>query len=795
MDRKDAIAPAYSPSANEVPYDEKYDHEKGSDGLGETQVVTLDNDAQVDQHLKNVEEMEHRIQDGTATKDEYMIHNTEEAARKVLSLDDDPTLPAITFRALFLGLGFAAFGASLAQIYYFKPQTINVSQNFLLIITYFFGQAMAKFLPSRGIFRYINPGPFNIKEHVVILVTATTAASSAIAIQVISVQDLYYNNKMNAGIAIFTLLGSQLMGYGFAGILQGITVFPSICLWPSKLATANTFQALHFDGGIGSKRTKFFWTVFGCIFFYEILPQYIFPVLTAVSIVCLIKRDSAVVRNVFGGGSNNEGMGFFSWCFDWNLITSSGLYSPLEFQLNQDAGIFITYIAMACVYYGKTNWNGQNYPFMSQALFDSTGNVYNQSLILDANGDFDKSKYADVGPAYFSATNALFLVVDNLSIGAALVHVFLFNWKDIKPAFAALKLGRVKNRFTSGWRVAVFGSGEEEDNGITDEHYLVQKRNYKQIPAWWFHFILVAALAMSISTAYAGKSGLPWWMILICVFLGFIFTIVYGFLAGILGFTQFVSGGTGLYQMLAGFIIKGKPVANMYAAMLGNNVQVQALALLSDLKLAIYCKVPPRAVFLAQMLGTIVGAIINYVIMLSIIAQQRDALLSVAGTRLWSGQNAQSYNSNAVSWGALAPEMYASGKTYWLVPAALGLGLLLPIPFFIVNKFRPQLKLHRINTAIITQYSCYMSVGINSSVIPSMVIGIASQWWWRRNRPRSFVKYNYLLASALDGGTQVCSFILNFAVFGASGTEHPFPIWAGNPDTSLVSTDYCLIAA
>lgn len=696
---------------------------------------------------------------------------------------------------IFLGIGFGAFGAVLAQIYYFKPQTITVSQNFLLIITYFFGQAMAKFLPSRGIFKWINPGPFNIKEHTAILVMATTAASSAIAIQVISVQDLFYNNKMNGGVAIFTLLGSQLLGYGFAGVLQEICVYRSICLWPSKLATANTFQALHFDGGIGSKRTKVFWSVFACIFLYEIFPQWIFPVLTAVSIVCLATRNkqSTVIRNVFGGGSNNEGMGFFSWCFDWNLITSHNLYTPLEAQLNIDTGIIITYIAMACVYYLPSAWNGQNFPFMSQAIFDGDGNQYNQTLIL-TDSRFDPSKYEAVGPAYFSATNALFLVVDNLSIGAALVHVALFNWNDIKPALAGLELHRLKKRFTSGWRVLLFGLPDEDISNIQDEHYLVQKRNYKPVPNWWYHFVLVAALAMAISTAYAGKSGLPWWMILICACLGFIFTIAYGFLAAILGFTQFVSGGTGLYQMLAGFIIKGNPVANMYAAMLGNNVQVQAIALLADLKLGIYCKVPPRVIFCSQMVGTIVGAVLNYVMMLSIIDAQRPALLSIAGTRLWSGQNAQSYNSNAVTWGALAPEMYSAGKTYWLVPAALGIGLAIPIPFYIAHRFFPRLGLNKIHTAMITQYCCYMSVGINASVFPAMVMGIASQFYWRRKYPRSFTKYNYLLASALDGGTQVCSFVLNFAVFGAGGNPHNFPIWAGNPDPALFSTDYCNVA-
>jgi hypothetical protein len=93
---------------------------------------------------------------------------------------------------------------------------------------------------------------------------------------------------MNAGIAIFTLLASQLIGYAFAGILQEALVYPSITFWPSTIVPANMFQALHFDGGLSSKRTKLFWTVFAAIFCWEIFPQWIFPLLTGVSIFCLV---------------------------------------------------------------------------------------------------------------------------------------------------------------------------------------------------------------------------------------------------------------------------------------------------------------------------------------------------------------------------------------------------------------------------------------------------------------------------------------------------------------------------
>jgi len=73
----------------------------------------------------------------------------------------------------------------------------------------------------------------------------------------------------------------------------------------------------------------------------------------------------------------------------------------------------------------------------SQDLFNSDGTQYNQSLIL-TDGKFDEAKYAEVGSAWFSSTNALYLVVDNLSVGATLVTAFLFYWPEIKPIFLQL---------------------------------------------------------------------------------------------------------------------------------------------------------------------------------------------------------------------------------------------------------------------------------------------------------------------------------------------------------------------
>ena len=93
------------------------------------------------------------------------------------------------------------------------------------------------------------------------------------------------------------------------------------------------------------------------------------------------------------------------------------------------------------------------------------------------------------------------------------------------------------------------------------------------------------------------------------------------------------------------------------------------------------------------------------------------------------------------------------------------------------------------------QSSALLPPNVNSAVTSSILIGIISQFWLRSYHPGWFIKYNYTLAGALDGGSQVMVFILAFAVFGASGTPRPFPsVSSSNTDCSCntwLYTDTC----
>lgn len=94
---------------------------------------------------------------------------------------------------------------------------------------------------------------------------------------------------------------------------------------------------------------------------------------------------------------------------------------------------------------------------------------------------------------------------------------------------------------------------------------------------------------------------------------------------------------------------------------------------------------------------------------------------------------------------------------------------------------------------MILTYSGYLGFNQTQSctVLSSFAAGFFVQYYLRNYRPRIFQNYSYLVTAAFDGGSLLTMFILSFAVFGAAGKGHAFPIWWGNSDGY---PDHCPVA-
>ncbi|KAG6860795.1 hypothetical protein C0995_007505 [Termitomyces sp. Mi166 len=671
---------------------------------------------------------------------ERPIETDIDVVTRLISLEDEPTLPAFTFRMWFLGLGLACFGSVLGQIF---------------IIAYILGRVLEEIIPGPGnirpglqtkdtwFWRFLNPGPFNLKEHVAITIFATTAAESALAISIFAADDLYYGVHPNVGVGIFTLIGSQLMGYGLGGIMRSFLVYPTYIVFPNLVPTVQLFDALHRGKKImlQKKRVKFFWLVFIGIFVWEWFPEYIAPTLTGFSIFCLANQDSAWFTRIFGGAAGNEGLGVFSICFDWNYVGSGGgslgaLFTPLSTQLSLYSGTAICIIAF-CACYTRNTWNGQNFPFLSQALFYENGTRYDQLTILDEKFRLDPTKLAEVGLPWFASSQVLTKIGSNLAIGATITHVGLWYGKDIVDVIRKYRAGDNYDPHLAKMKLYA--------NGPHGNHAGLPRSP---------NVVVHPHLRRKLRDGYGHSLYWPFWFAM----------------------------------MLGAAMIPGNPQANMYFTLYGFNTLDQARGLIRDLKMGQYTKLPPRVTFAVQSLGAVIGGLLNYVIMKVIVNSRREILLDVQGSNVWSGQQVQSFNSDAISWGALGNVLYAPGGRYSIVPFSILIGLAVPVPFWLLHRLFPKLGANKVVTPILCWTLGYLSVGINSSVFTTFCLAVFSQYYLRRYRPRWFRKYNFLLSAALDGGTQVMVFVFTFAVGGGSGKVINMPFWGLNPKGN---PDYC----
>ena len=557
------------------------------------------------------------------------------------------------------GTGLSLFGSTLATIYYFKPQTVYVSVIFLTIISFILGEAMARLIPRKGwVGRWFNPHSFNHKEHAAIVIMASTSSTCALGTEVLAVQRLYYTTSPNALVSIFLLFSSQLLGYGIAGLFRGTLVYPTKMLYPINLPLNTLLDTLHKDKAESSKRLKLFYYVFVALFVWEIFPEYVMPLLTGISVMCLANQHSMLFTNLFGGSNGNEGLGFLSVSLDWQYI--AGTVSPLWFPLQTLVNNLVGYLLCICVFMGvyyMNIWRAQDFPFLSQLLFSAESNgtsyvQYNQTAILGANNEVDPAALAVQGLPFFSSSYTLSLLTTNLAIAATFVHLLLWNYGDISSAWGFVNMASIKRalhpkkwnfRF---WQAEDGTPRSAQELAALDPHYRLMLA-YNEVPTWWYAGILVVSVAVGLICIYEANSTLPWFGFIVACALSAICILFFGAQYAITGFSFIIQP---IIQMIGGYLHPGRPMANMYFTLFGYNSVQQGMLLLKDLKLAQYAKLSPKCTFTAQFAGTMIGAIFNYIMMSSIVKNQRDILLSVEGSNVWSGQNVQQYNSQVGRW-------------------------------------------------------------------------------------------------------------------------------------------------
>jgi hypothetical protein len=186
--------------------------------------------------------------------------------------------------------------------------------------------------------------------------------------------------------------------------------------------------------------------------------------------------------------------------------------------------------------------------------------AFNQTQILDHNYQVNDALLAETGLPYFTGTFIVYLITSNIAIAATFAHLLLYNFKDMKEAWAFASWSNIKSLFSpSTWSSWQFAK-DSRDPATTDPHMKLMLE-YKDAPNWWYGCVLVLSIGLGLIATYLAQSTMPFWGFLFAAGLSSVFTLFFGAQYAMTGFTFNIQP---VIQMLGGYLQPGKPVANMY---------------------------------------------------------------------------------------------------------------------------------------------------------------------------------------------------------------------------------------
>ncbi|KAL1299373.1 hypothetical protein HN51_043827 [Arachis hypogaea] len=680
-----------------------------------------------------------------------------------VSKTDDPTLPILTFRMWFLGIISCVALALANQFFWYRTQPLSVTPICVQIAVVPIGHLMARILPTRRLFQgtmfefTMNPGPFNVKEHVLITIFANAGAGSVYATHILTAVKIYFKKSLPFIPAFIVMLTTQVLGFGWAGLFRKHLVEPAEMWWPANMVQVSLFRALHDKEKRpkhGTTRNQFFLIAMATGFAYYVLPDYLFNTLSTMSWVCWLGSKSVLVNQL---GSGMHGLGLGSFGLDWTSISSylqSPLVSPFFATCNVAVGFFLIMYVMTPICYWNNVYSAKNFPIFSSGLFMKNGTKYDVSKIVNSKFHLDTVAYSEIGNLHLSTFFTMTYGIGFATLSATVMHVLLFHGRDI-------------------WKYSkkAFGSNKK-----MDIHTKLMK-NYKSVPMWWFLVIAVLNLALILFACqyYNEALQLPWWGVLLACAISLIFTLPIGIISAT---TNQTPGLNIITEYIIGYMYPERPVANMCFKVFGYISMMQALSFVQDFKLGHYMKIPPRMMFMAQVLGTLI-AVVVYTLAAWWMMEKIPHLCDVSklpADSPWTCPMDTVFYDASVIWGLIGPRRIFGNlgeyaKVNWFF---LG-GAILPLLAWIAHKAFPGVKwIGQIHFPVLLGATAMMPPASSLNFNSWLILAFLSGFVVYRYKPEWWSRYNYVLSGALDAGT---AFMAMFSFFLLGSTQIS---WWGN---------------
>ncbi|KAG6814032.1 hypothetical protein H0H92_003882 [Tricholoma furcatifolium] len=685
-----------------------------------------------------------RAESRNSTAVEFDDESPYPEVRAAVASVDDPSMPVNTFRMWFLGLFFTIAVSFTNQLFSLRYPSVFITGVVAQLLSLPMGKFLAYALPKTrfntfGFVWSFNPGPFSIKEHVCITVMANVVVSGAYATDVIVTQKIFYNQQVSYAYQVLLVLSTQLLGFAYGGFLRQFVVWPSSMIWPGALVNCALFNTLHNNFSTRERghmtRQRFFLIALAGSFAWYWIPGFLFTALSVFNWACWIAPNNVTVNALFG---TNSGLGMGILTFDWSMIAYIGspLVTPWWTQANTIVGFVLVFWVVVPILYFTNTWNTAFFPISAITTFDNTGAAYDPSAIVTTDGLFDEAAYAAYSPLFMSATLAMAYGVLFAAFVSVLVHTFLWFRHDIARRFR---------------------SSLKDERDVHSRLML----SYPEVPIWWFVALFVVCFVLILVTVSVFPTQLPAWGALIAVLFSAILALPVAMIQAITNQSVPVQV---MYEVIAGYMIPGRPVANMIFKVIGYIGTSQGVTFAGDMKLGHYMKVPPRMMFMVQLIASIVGCLVVVFLQAWMLANIQD-VCTPSQPNGFVCPSSDTFGTSSLIFGGIGPRrLFSPGAPYSAILWFFALGGLLPIPFYFLARRYPLSFWRYVNIPVFFGSLGAMPPASGINYASWGIVGFIFNFIIRRYHFRWWMRYNYILSAALDGGVVISMFVIFFAI-------------------------------
>ncbi|KAH8199653.1 hypothetical protein TruAng_006183 [Truncatella angustata] len=665
-----------------------------------------------------------------------------EVRAAVRNYDED--MPCNTVRAWTIGLFLVVIGASMNTLFSLRSPSIGLGALIAQIIAWPIGQGWEKIMPKKqfvlpvlGIKWSLNPGPFNIKEHSIIVVMASVSFSVAYATDII--------------------LAQLSLGYGIAGMMRKFLVYPASMIWPGNLVSVVLMNAMYEKHTpndptvIGGNMPRYRWFSYVTLgaFLYYFIPGFFAQFLSVFAFATWLAPNSPVINQLFGGST---GLSLLPITFDWTQIAGyigSPLIPPWHAIANTLIGVVVFFIGLASAFHYTGVWYAQFLPMSDASTYDNTGSHYNTTRILTPEFTLDEEAYKNYSPLFISTTFAMSYGLSFAAITSLIVYTYLHHSKTI-------------------WR--------QYKNSTTEKPDIHMKlmRKYKEAPTWWYMTLFSVMLGLGFITVLAYPTNLNWWSFLLAVAISFTFALPIGIIQAV---TNNQIGLNVLTEFVYGYIQPGRPLALMIFKTFGYITMSQALGFVSDLKFGHYMKIPPRTMFLSQVVATTFSCFIQIAV-LNFALNNIDDVCTVTQPEHFTCPGGRVFFSASVIWGLIGPaRIFSPGQVYSGLFIFFVIGAITPVILYYAAKKWPKSPVKYLMAPLIFGGAGAIPPATPLNYLSWGIVGFIFQYLVKKRHFNWWSRLNFLTSSGLDLGLALSTLFIFFA-FTLNNIDPPD--WWGN---------------